>query len=83
MPIFGPRSLTAALTSTQNLCVNWYLHAVEHDDGGWVCQHGRTVFDSHPDRASAVAHLKRIAVELGITASIFVHALNDMVEKIT
>jgi hypothetical protein len=63
--------------------VNWYLHAVEHADGRWACQHGRTVFDSHADRASAIAHLKRIALELGLTASIFVHAMNDGAEKIS
>jgi len=62
--------------------MNWYLHAVEDQDGRWSCQRGRTVFDEHADQASAVDHLKRIAMELGITASIFAHPVNEVVERV-
>lgn len=63
--------------------VTWYLHAVEDDDGQWSCQHGRETYDTHVDRESAVAHLKRIALTLGAGAVIFVHAVNEVVERIT
>ena len=62
--------------------MSWYLHAVEDGDGRWLCQRGRTVVDTHEDRACAVDHLKMIACELGIGTAIFAHTLTGAVERI-
>ena len=60
----------------------WHLHAVQSDDGRWMCRHGLSVFDSHPDQPTAIDHLKQLAVELGHDTVIFVHALDRAVERI-
>lgn len=63
--------------------MGWYLHAVEDEHGHWSCQHGRTIYDTHTVRATAVDHLNMIALGLGAGAIIFVHAVNEVVERIT
>lgn len=38
-----------------------YLHAVELDDGIWLCQRGRTEVDHHGELSEALGHLAAIA----------------------
>ena len=62
--------------------MGWYLHAVESGDGRWSCQRGRTIVDSHENRAGAVGHLQALALELGIGTTIFAHTLAGAVERV-
>ena len=61
--------------------MSWFMHAVEQDDGAWVCQHGRQAFDAHADRDSAMTHLKRLAIILELSpVSFLLHFLDGHTE---
>jgi hypothetical protein len=62
--------------------MRWYFHAVERLDGGWSCQHGRTIADSHPSLPPTLEHLRELANEVGNDAEFFVHHLNGDVEPV-
>jgi hypothetical protein len=60
----------------------WYFRAVERDDGRWTCRHGRRDYDSHPELAHAVEHLRHLAAEIGDAAEFFVHFIDGRVERV-
>lgn len=59
----------------------WFLRAVEVADGGWVCRHGLTEFDTHHELREALEHLRHLAQDIA-PSILLVHRLDGTVERI-
>ena len=64
------------------MAVSLFFHGVEEPEGRWRCQHGRTIFDTHPDKDGAITHLRDLAGIFEADAEIFLHHLDGRTEAV-
>lgn len=82
----GPRAqghsplLAQEVRGGLSLAMEWFVRAVEVDDGRWLCRHGMRVFDCHPSLDEALKHLRNIARRMCADTSIVVHHCDGRVE---
>ena len=59
----------------------WFFRVIELAPGVWACCHGILTFDTHPEMAQAVEHVRTLAAEKQPSA-LFVHRLDGTVRSL-